>query len=708
MSLQIWLPLRGNLNNNGIASATITNSNATVDASGKIGSCYSFNGSTSCIEITCSSFPTFFSGPFSICMWFYNNDNSSRSILFGNWSLTGSFFNVEKFANNTVRFYWNGSPDITFESATLPAGVWTHLTVTRSENTVKCYINGELKQTSTTALTNAPGSTATLFRIGRDNRSDDTATNGKFNDFRLYDHALSAEEVKEISKGLILHLPLNNDDAQNPNLLPHTGVATYGLGYMAAYSSGTVAVDNTVLFNGKPTIKITPSTSSTSSGGWNAYNSSVSLTAGKIYTYSCYIRSSIADEWNFSSLGHYQAYTSDNSHNSTDRTFIKYIVPANQWVKVVQKFKCTVNSVFRSFFIYFTNTSQTIWISDVKLEEGEVDTPWKPHTSDTDYPTVYDMSGYGNNGTLSSTSPSVVKGAPRKYKTSMFFNGTNNFIMCGRGAMVRDAFTINMWAYMSDWSKYSNGMRLASCTEGGGWNFEQNGTNNIAFLVGTGTTSNAYKYTITNTGLSSLSGWVMWTGTYDGFRGKVYINGILDNTLEIYTTKTPIYYHSSNGIFIGCEAAGDTTTSGGAYFNGRISDFRIYATALSAEDIYKLYDTINSTIFTDQTNFNNESDLFIKEIHLNELQEALIKLNSYLPAVDNCGFTNCCESCQDSCICQSDKCQACQNTCTCQSDKCQKCQNSCTNCTNKNQKCQNSCTNCTNKNQKCQSCQRFY
>ena len=103
---------------------------------------------------------------------------------------------------------------------------------------------------------------------------------------------------------------------------------------------------------------------------------------------------------------------------------------------------------------------------------------------------------------------------------------------------------------------------------------------------------------IANTSLSDLtSGWHHFVGTYDGFSTKIYIDGVLEGTNAAYTTKTPIFYNANNGMFIGAEAAGSLTSPYGTYFKGKMSDVRIYATALSDEDILELYNT--SAFITD-------------------------------------------------------------------------------------------------------------
>lgn len=88
---------------------------------------------------------------------------------------------------------------------------------------------------------------------------------------------------------------------------------------------------------------------------------------------------------------------------------------------------------------------------------------------------------------------------------------------------------------------------------------------------------------------------------------------------------------------------------------------------------------ITQSTFTD---FPSTTDLVVKATHITELRNAVNKLNTYIANVDNCGYTNCCQSCQNACACQGcQTCQGCQNTCACQS-------------------CQNACI--------CQSCQKNY
>lgn len=233
MALQVWLPLNGMLENKGLSNVTVTNGGATVDNNGKIGKCYSFDGNDDYIAFSGNFFKGGTSYPFSICMWIYQND-TNRAVLFGDYNLSGNLnFNIELRAatDPSVRFYWGGSPDL--DLGTIPSSQWTHLCITYDGTTLKQYNNGTLVDSKVTSLSNKTKSSGNFY-IGRDSRTGVTALAGKVNDFRIYDHALSPKEVKEISKGLILHYKLNDID----NLIPD-GVELYDY----IQSSGTQWID---------------------------------------------------------------------------------------------------------------------------------------------------------------------------------------------------------------------------------------------------------------------------------------------------------------------------------------------------------------------------------------------------------------------------------------------------------------------------------
>lgn len=226
-------------------------------------------------------------------------------------------------------------------------------------------------------------------------------------------------------------------------------------------------------------------------------------------------------------------------------------------------------------------------ITNLKLEKGEVATPHSLSASETGIHVGRDCSGYKNHGTPTGNIQ-ITSNSGGRYIASAEFNGSS-YINCGRGPMIKDAITVNWWGYMDNWSLYgSTPMRAISCTEGGGWNFEQQ-SSKMSFACGTGTSSNAYKSATSTTTFSSYApGWHMFTGTYDGLNTKIYIDGKLETTTTAYTTKTPIYY-ASNSIFIGAEASGSQTTPTSPYYTGKLSDVRIYARALTDSEIEELF-----------------------------------------------------------------------------------------------------------------------
>ena len=129
-----------------------------------------------------------------------NGENGARSVYFGSYN--GNSWSIEKTTGNVLRLWWQGSPDETCTGATILDGSWQHVAVVKNgTNSVKVYINGILKWTSTAA--HSAVTFPTTYRIGRDTRSGDgTPYKGLMSDFRIYATALSDADIAEIYSGI--------------------------------------------------------------------------------------------------------------------------------------------------------------------------------------------------------------------------------------------------------------------------------------------------------------------------------------------------------------------------------------------------------------------------------------------------------------------------------------------------------------------------
>ena len=244
-------------------------------------------------------------------------------------------------------------------------------------------------------------------------------------------------------------------------------------------------------------------------------------------------------------------------------------------------------------------TGDEVCLKNLKIEPGEIATPWTPHPEDILYTAMglddgilYDVSGYQNN-CFASPNPPTFSADSIRYGLCSEFNGTDNWYYMGKKMWLNDELTLTCWAYLDDWTTCTGS--IISCVEAGGWGFQKlNGNANLGFPIGTGVSSNTYR--TSTIPLSSFStGWHFFGLTYDGYKATVYIDGVVNSISAEYSTKTPIFYSTNvnnNGLFIGGESGGNSgLITPDEKFNGKISDVRIYATALSADDILELYNT---------------------------------------------------------------------------------------------------------------------
>ena len=244
MALQVWLPLNGTLENKGLSNITVTNNGATVNNNGKIGKCYSTNGTYLVANNPITSANT----NLTITGWVYLNSGNYAYIYSCRTGTGGPglFISLE----TGCSIFDDGTRWST--TYKIPLNTWVHFAFTRNNNGKKLYINGEL-HSSTTTLGNMSGIHTKMY-LGRNFYGDTASTSSdmKMNDFRIYDHCLSAKEVKEISKGLILHYKLDGNDIgitipRNGGLIPD-GVELYDY----IQSNGTQYLDSGIVANQYP------------------------------------------------------------------------------------------------------------------------------------------------------------------------------------------------------------------------------------------------------------------------------------------------------------------------------------------------------------------------------------------------------------------------------------------------------------------------
>ena len=220
MSLQLWLPLNGNTKNKGVFPTnnfSVTNTTCiTVNDEGKIGKCYNFNSTVNNTGIyhADSGFMAkcINNHSFSLCIWVQTTatDTCALSLSYGLRLFVGD-------SSHTYVTLYNSSRTVGCASSTaVNDGNWHHICATYNVDTNKIaiYIDGVAKNevSYTSGYTYASSWTNGLF-IGKDPNnstvSDHYLFKGKLNDARVYDHALSVAEIKELAKALVVHYKLD-------------------------------------------------------------------------------------------------------------------------------------------------------------------------------------------------------------------------------------------------------------------------------------------------------------------------------------------------------------------------------------------------------------------------------------------------------------------------------------------------------------------
>ena len=238
------------------------------------------------------------------------------------------------------------------------------------------------------------------------------------NDVRIYDHALSPKEVKDISKGLVLHYSLDSlYDIGSINKID----GTYSEGQFSFSSFQKTKLTNERGWH--YTYNYTGTTSNT----WpNASSPAFSYTIGKTYYYSLKVR---CNTWTAGSLS-LRASRSNNDYVTNSIQICSPSKADGQWHEYYTYIRITGDTYNRSgtqvacsprLEVYCSNLNSngTVYtfdfdIKDIQVVESDTYLPYVDNSLTSNI--VYDSSGYSRNGTNMGTL-TVASDSPRYSKS---------------------------------------------------------------------------------------------------------------------------------------------------------------------------------------------------------------------------------------------------------------------------------------------------
>lgn len=599
MPLKLWLPLDGTNENRGISGVTMSGSPASW-GNGKTGKCAVFNNNAgNCIANTSKEFD-YIVEDFSWAIWTKKNYSSMTAgymwiFTVGRADAGGRGYGLRAVSSTQVQVWFGSST----WNINCPDNEWHHFAFTRTGTAIKIYRDGTLMTSATFGGTLPTYSDGNGPGVGCFHYSGNIyPLIGAISDFRIYNHALSAKEVYELSRALIVHYPLSAPGNANPNLITwsknytkatpyvHSSSATDGYKYMGNDTLVTVTPGKTYYIQLK-----CDHTPKSSHGGSGAVSDS--------FTFWFYMRIVGTTK----SIGGYDSaicFTSLNIFiNDPSRNLYVW-----QWTAPSNAQDVT----FRTNTYSNGSTVVTMNFWDFKMEVGGY-TAYIPSVNSVQYGelgygtgTVRDATGRGIDLAYSSTGYRHVSGSPR-YSNAVDFNQAA-YLYNNSVPYTLTSFTVSFW--MNPRTNASSQHFIFGSFDSWPYNgvgmYRDTNRQTYSLIVRSDAESTycscgGHSYT--------LNAWTFFTLTWDGTTIKVYQNA------ELKTTQT--YGLSGNCLF-------KNIYLGNSMFNthpasetdeAAMSDFRLYGTALSADDVAYLYKTSAA--------IDNNGDMFAESFEETEM-----------------------------------------------------------------------------------------
>lgn len=600
MSLLVWYPLQGDTLNRGTLGAELnpTASGVTYEA-GILGQSLH----TGSLTQTSTQAKKWMGNTVTIAMWVYIRPD-------GTWHNGSPFFcgsngMTAPYNRKFTMFCYDGTTDGSAKTSLhcswqhdesngtywgaayknfFELNKWVHLCIVQdaATETITVYRNGdEYSKTTVSGLASMK-----ISQIQDSVPFCPSVDYQQLCDIRIYDHALSPLEVKELSRALIVHYTFDDVTAEGTtNILngawPHSTFREAPLGAYSNFTnqlnSGTIEVAN---FNDQRCLHIH------SNGGNNRCYQTVSTLAGKTYTVSINYYSS-SNNLGLTIERHGGDYYWAGTHAS-------YTTP-RKWARL----SVTVtNTSDTTLYIFLrVNEGTDAYINDIQVEEKDHPTSYTPSTRSS---MIHNETGLSqpvekHNIQLSSDAASG-EYSLNCHKTTWLKSLTST----GGQEQITLAAWVNPRSYSGD-CVIIGGCYL--CVTGSGYLTTYcYGKNPEGYFTGSKTKI-------------PLNTWTHIAVTWNTTHCIGYVNGNEEFKVACTGTTPRGGNHDKKDV-------GSENGVGNRAFDGLIDDVRVYNTSLSAEDIYDLVHT--------KGYITNCGDMIINQLVEENSSGNMATLNSWL------------------------------------------------------------------------------
>lgn len=589
MGLQVWMPMIGNINNQGLSNFSYFSGNYVQGTCSTFGKCLNVPNSSP-ISFTADGLVN--AKKFSVCFWTLADKSTktdwNQMLQLGDKKTDGSYGSNFRFESCTTypracSFHNNDKNAITAGSRILGSSnsTWYHVCVTYDGTELKSYTNGNLIGTDV----GNGGYLTGYVQIGSANYF------GLMNDLRIYDEVISQKQIRSIYNLQIIHYPLNN--------IYEVGITNK---YFGDAAEGALNYDGNYITRTKLSnergYKYKLSYTGTGKDMWKSLEigSHFSFTAGRTYYYSCKVRchskshtqlflraARCGNDWvttmvdTLNADGQWHEYTVSQTINANFNRG-DGIVTCNPWVEFY------TNDMSTSGMSYTFDVD----IKDIQVTEGQ---KYSFIANEMVTSSVSDISGYSNNASVG-----VGVQSPR-YDACYYFSA-KSYLKFPNPIYAKKTIwglTINMWVRLD-----SGCGGYATILSG-----LNNPTSNFPWICVNTEQSGLWSYIWSNTpqygkGMPnqslSLNTWYMITYVFNSGSVYWYLNGTRKGDITKYTTLNYINADMEY-LALGNSYSG---TQWNTNFCGWISDFRMFTTVLSADDVKALYQNSASITSTGQ------------------------------------------------------------------------------------------------------------